>query len=373
MAPNTRSLVPPVNNGASGYANSMQYTAVVDDNIRQLMSELVDVRFNSMQESIEALTRVVAASGVMGERNVERSAGGGHQSSYTHMAKLEFPKFSGEDVNAVLARFGTVFDDPMYELKNLKYETTTRAYEDAFDDLLSRVEISKDHAISLFMGGLPVEIAMGVRMFKPRKLVDAYCLTNLQEATLNAVKKKNRVLYSINNSNSTRFNVQNTNNKLLLPLPQYTPGHKCSGQMYSLEVLAIEDDETQDSDKECLGEENFDEIEEMPQISLNAMNGVQNYRAMRVNRTVGKNIIHILVDCGSTHNFVDIAVAKKLGCHIRSTCPLSVTVGDGYSIATTSCGDQRYAILKHKQEHDTKKTRIPGMLPNTHIFINEET
>ncbi|GKC95210.1 reverse transcriptase, partial [Tanacetum coccineum] len=52
--------------------------------------------------------------------------------------------------------------------------------------------------------------------------------------------------------------------------------------------------------------------------------------------TVGKNTIHILVDCGSTHNFVDISAAKKLGCHIRSTCPLAVTVGDGYNIATTT-------------------------------------
>ncbi|GJU79674.1 hypothetical protein Tco_1282039 [Tanacetum coccineum] len=192
----------------------------------QLLSELVDVRFNSMQESIDALTRVVAASGVIGERNVERSAGGGQQSSYTRMAKCEqffaLDQVTEAEKQVVLARFGTVFDDPMSELKNLKYETTTRAYQDAFKDLLSRIEISEDHAISLFMGGLPFEIAMGVRMFKPRRLADAYCLTNMQEATLNTVKKKNK----------------------------YTPGHKCSGQMYSLKVLAIEDDEIQDSDKE---------------------------------------------------------------------------------------------------------------------------
>ncbi|GJS62061.1 reverse transcriptase [Tanacetum coccineum] len=66
------------------------------------------------------------------------------------------------------------------------------------------------------------------------------------------------------------------------------------------------------------------------------MNEVQNFKTMRVKGTVGKHILHILVDYGSTHNFVDIAVAKKLGCHIRSTCLLSVTMGDGYNIATTS-------------------------------------
>nr|GEZ74814.1 hypothetical protein [Tanacetum cinerariifolium] len=233
MAPNTRSLVTPVNNGASGFGNN----AVVDDNVRKLLSKLVDVRFNRMQESIDALTRVVAASRVMWERNVERSV-------------------TEAEKQAVLARFGTVFDDPMSELKNLKYETTTRAYRDAFDDLLSRIEISEDHAISLFMRGLSVEIALGVRMFKSRKLADVYCLTNLQEATLNAVKKKNK-----------EYKEKRANNLCFYCDQKYTPGHKCSSQMYSLEVLAIEDDETQDSDNECLEEENLEVVEEMPQIS----------------------------------------------------------------------------------------------------------
>ncbi|GKD20293.1 putative mitochondrial protein [Tanacetum coccineum] len=50
--------------------------------------------------------------------------------------------------------------------------------------------------------------------------------------------------------------------------------------MYSLKVLAIEDDETQDM--ECLGEENFEEIEEMPQISLNAINESREVSLMRL-------------------------------------------------------------------------------------------
>ncbi|GKC33694.1 putative mitochondrial protein [Tanacetum coccineum] len=44
---------------------------------------------------------------------------------------------------------------------------------------------------------------------------------------------------------------------------------------------------------------------------------------------VGKHNLHILVDCGSTHNFLDDNVAKKIGCQSKSTCPLAVTVGGG--------------------------------------------
>ncbi|GJV94168.1 retrotransposon protein [Tanacetum coccineum] len=295
---------------------------VVDENVRKSIHDVVDARFTRMQESIEALTRLMAERGIM-DRPAERNAGNGQQSPYTRLAKLEFPKFSGDDVKggfvtwedykqAILARSSTVTDDPIFELKNLMYETTTRAYEDAFDDLLSRIEISEDHAISLFIGGLPVEIAMAVRMFKPRKLADAYCLTNLQETTINAVKKKDKMLYNGSTSGNTR----------------YTPGHKCNAQMYVLEVL-----DGTECEEECLGE---DELGEVPQISLNAMHGIPTYRTMRIKGVVGKQVIHILVDCGSTHNFVDIAVAKKLGCKIKSTCPVPVTVGDGYNIATNS-------------------------------------
>ncbi|GKD40714.1 hypothetical protein Tco_1260921 [Tanacetum coccineum] len=181
-----------------------------------------DARFDRMKDSIDALTRMMAENGVMGNKTLEKTVGGALL-WHNQFIKSQGGYSSRETYKqAVLARFGTVYDDPMSELKNLKYETTARVYQDAFDDLLSRVEISEDRAISLFMGGLPPEIAMGVRMFKPRKLADAYCLTNLQEATLDAVKKKN------------------------------------------------------------------------------------------------------------------VAVAKKLGCPIRSICPLAITVGDGYNVATTS-------------------------------------
>ncbi|GJT42858.1 retrotransposable element Tf2 [Tanacetum coccineum] len=391
MAPNTRSVTIPVNNDAGGSGGA----PVVDDNVRQAINEIVDVRFTRMQESIDALTRMMTVQGIMGERPVEMNACNGQPSPYTRLAKLEFPKFSKDDVKgwvfrceqffvldqvteaekvhlisihlydkallwhtqflksqggyvnwetykqAVLARFGT--DDPMSELKNLKYETTATAYEDAFDDLLSRIEIREDHAISLFIGGLPVEIAMTVRMFKPKKLANVYCLTNLQEATLNAVKKKGRMMYTGSTSGTSapknnrkqltqkEYQEKRANNQCFNCHQKYTPGHKCNGLMYALEVLA-----DNDSDEECLEEEELGELREVPQISLNAMHGVQTYRTMRIKVIVGKHNIHILVDCGSTHNFVDLAVAKKLGCKIKSTCPLPVIVGDGYNIATSS-------------------------------------
>ncbi|GKD67232.1 putative mitochondrial protein [Tanacetum coccineum] len=57
---------------------------------------------------------------------------------------------------------------------------------------------------------------------------------------------------------------------------------------------------------------------------------------MRIKGHVGKQDVHILVDSGSTHNFVDVQCAKKLGCEIRSICPLQVEVSRGNQMLSTS-------------------------------------
>jgi len=50
---------------------------------------------------------------------------------------------------------------------------------------------------------------------------------------------------------------------------------------------------------------------------------------MRVTGLHGKNPLHILLNSGSTHNFLDISMAKKLGCIIEKTPVQLVAVADG--------------------------------------------
>ncbi|GKB03552.1 retrotransposon-related protein [Tanacetum coccineum] len=367
----------------------------------------------------------------------QNNVGARQANQFSRLAKVEFPKFHGEDVlgwifkcdqfflidntpeeekvkivsvhlfdkallwhrqlikskgdnvtwneykEAITLRFGSVFDDPMAALKNAKYDKSAKDYQDIFDNLLCRVEVSEEQAISLYLGGLPTELEMAVRMFKPKTLSDAYCLTTLQEATLEAVKKKNRPFGSQSNG---RFGVTNvngsTNRQPLLPLPatntngrskpntpprkqltqkeyeekrsknlcfycdqKYVPGHKCTGQLYSLIVWADDEEEEEflDAD-ETLADSAQEEMQ--PQISLNALSGISSFQTMRVIGLVAKgHKLHILVDSGSTHNFLDINMAKRLGCKIRSTCPLAVSVAGGRDMVTVSmCKDFQWQL-----------------------------
>ncbi|GJY87372.1 reverse transcriptase [Tanacetum coccineum] len=103
---------------------------------------------------------------------------------------------------------------------------------------------------------------------------------------------------------------------------RYTPGYKCSGQMYSLEVLGEDIQELIEiNTREDTGGELIKETEELIQyslhISFNAINGTSTYQTMRISGHVSKHTLHILVDCGSTHNFLDLDTANKLGCQLR--------------------------------------------------------
>ncbi|GJU07174.1 hypothetical protein Tco_1123604 [Tanacetum coccineum] len=186
---------------------------------------------------------------------------------------------------------------------------------------MNKVELSEAYAISLFIGGLKDEISMSVRIFKPNTLVDVYCLSKMQEATLLVTKSRQTPLlptpkapYENTNSYANRsvaYPPRNTTTTLALPAPpntgtkptyvqnrkqltqkeitdkrdknlcfycdeKFVIGHKCNGQLFSLEIYA--DSALGDYVLEELAEElmvqNFGEtmIEE-PLISLHAMTG----------------------------------------------------------------------------------------------------
>lgn len=52
-------------------------------------------------------------------------------------------------------------------------------------------------------------------------------------------------------------------------------------------------------------------------------------QAMRISSMHNKKLLHILTDSGSTQNFLDESVAKKVGCKLEAVSPLAITGGGG--------------------------------------------
>ncbi|WVZ11181.1 hypothetical protein V8G54_015711 [Vigna mungo] len=65
-----------------------------------------------------------------------------------------------------------------------------------------------------------------------------------------------------------------------------------------------------------------------PQILGNALTGATNFRIMRIIGYKQKKLLHILIDNGSTHNFLDVDMAQKLGCKIEEQTLIQIVFGD---------------------------------------------
>nr|GFA94747.1 gypsy/Ty3 retroelement polyprotein [Tanacetum cinerariifolium] len=83
----------------------------------------------------------------------------------------------------VVKRFGFLYDDPIVELKNLKQTGSVQTYQEAFEALLNRVDLPEPVAVSMFMRGLKPEVGTPMRMFQATTLSETYGLARMKEAT----------------------------------------------------------------------------------------------------------------------------------------------------------------------------------------------
>jgi hypothetical protein len=89
-----------------------------------------------------------------------------------------------------------------------------------------------------------------------------------------------------------------------------------------------DEDENEDGALESVRE--MEESEDMdPYISMNALEGVPGCYTLKVTGKVDKLPIFILVDSGSTHNFMNTEVANKLQCKQTPINPVTIKAANG--------------------------------------------
>ena len=68
---------------------------------------------------------------------------------------------------------------------------------------------------------------------------------------------------------------------------------------------------------------------------------------MHVKGRYNKKPLHILIDSGSTHYFLDVHVVARIGCKIEDLKPLVVTVADGKKVLISSVGQNFTWVIQH--------------------------
>ncbi|WOH00327.1 hypothetical protein DCAR_0519686 [Daucus carota subsp. sativus] len=118
---------------------------------------------------------------------------------------------------------------------------------------------------------------------------------------------------------------------------KYERGHKCKfrePQLFTVEIPGGDVEENWESDGDCTEEVEDCVIKDSdPCISVSALTGSQTFSTMRVRGLVQNKPLHILIDSGSTHNFLDITMASKLKCEVSAITKQEITVADGNSIS----------------------------------------
>lgn len=119
-------------------------------------------------------------------------------------------------------------------------------------------------------------------------------------------------------------------------------GHRCGeSQFHKLEVWdeGVEEEEDEAAGASEMKGEELDENREgnLAYISLNAMStmAVPTFRTIRVTGHVGKQLINVFIDCGSSHNFIHPSVVQKLGLKTHKVNPVVVEVTDGNKLTTS--------------------------------------
>ncbi|KAL8087895.1 hypothetical protein AgCh_037873 [Apium graveolens] len=264
------------------------------------------------------------------------------------------------------------------QFNKLMQNESLQKYIDDFEDLRSvMIQINhilpKNYILDSFIGGLKPSVKPFVRAFKPETISQAIEYARLQEESLAVISQKS-TRYSFNNApkpiqsipmlaNSkppllptpatkpdqlalTKFNPRQARNNRFVPADvraekiakglcyfcdqPYERGHKCKfreSQLFTVEVPG--DVEQIDEEREMI-QSVLEESE--PCISVSTLAGGQNFQTMRIRGITKNKVISILVDSGSTHNFVDVNLAKSLNCDLESIDTQSVTVADGNHI-----------------------------------------
>ncbi|KAK8579978.1 hypothetical protein V6N12_070271 [Hibiscus sabdariffa] len=185
------------------------------------------------------------------------------------------------------------------------------------------------------MGGLKIEIADGIRMFKPKTLKEVISLARIRDDQLMRQRKFQRPHNVINQSSLPSISKLAPSMKRLTwsEMQQrraqglcfncddkFTTGHKCRGPQF----LLLEGNEN------CYEEEAMGDIlEHRPEISLHTLSGWSSYKTMRVLAKIGTHTIVVLIDSGSTHNFISNKMSTMLQLPVIPTKSFNVKVSNG--------------------------------------------
>ncbi|KAK1409444.1 hypothetical protein QVD17_35970 [Tagetes erecta] len=261
-----------------------------------------------------------------------------------------------ELVDAMQKHFGPPeFQNPDEYLCSIRQTGSVHEYRQEFSRRSARVSNWPDHCLlGVFLNGLKEELKADVRIHKPRTVYKAVSLALEFESKLNHSRHEKKTNWNSSLKpdakpfTHTTPSSSSTNQLKAEPKPptritdaekqsrflkgecfrcgdKYGPGHRCkSGTFKVLEA----DDEV--DEQPVIEPTNLNDInEDTAEISLHAILGKSHPTTMKVHGMLNSTEVLILVDGGSTHNFISDVLVNELKLVTQLVTPFGVQIGNG--------------------------------------------
>ncbi|KAF7834711.1 retrotransposon gag domain, Retroviral aspartyl protease [Senna tora] len=284
--------------------------------------------------------------------------------------KMEFPKFEGGDprgwilkaekyfryyqtldelkvdiavmyleelVKALNENYGPAeFQNPDEFLCDVQQLGSVQEYRQEFAKRAARVKNWPEHCLlGLFLRRLKPELKADVRVHKPRSVYKAMSLA-LEFEQNN--KSHETPPQSSQPSSSQQTQQARTNSRpwdterqqriskglCFRCNERFAPGHRC--KTTSLTLMEIDD--AGNPIDEAAAESDCNEQAEEAEVTFHAILGNTISTTMKLNGTLGSHKVLILVDSGSTHNFISSQFVNKLQLPTQKVSPFGVKIGN---------------------------------------------
>lgn len=268
-----------------------------------------------------------------------------------------------------MLRFGpTEFEDPSEALSRLKQTTTVTAYQEAFEKLSHRVDkLPETFLIGCFIAGLRDDIRLDVKIKQPRTLADMIGVARLVEER-NQLQRRPIPINRVQSIAPLPKGNPNPSAGILGPIPsqrsgkgsntptlsfrritnqearerlekglcyycdeKYSLGHRCECP----QLFMIEDRPQMEEEKNEEPTQEAETQELLPEISFPAIAGTELPQTLRVLGRLKNKSLVVLIDGGSTHNFIDQHTVSRFRLPITRNKKLQVVVANNEKIECT--------------------------------------
>lgn len=273
---------------------------------------------------------------------------------------------------------------PFGTFANLRQTTTVLAYLNKFEQLQGMLDaLPPKYLLENFLDGLKDEIRFDVLAARPVDFREAVSLAKLFESKWWHTKKTsksgstttstaNKGFSQNAQSNSVASNVKCSSSagsgifkhrnildtlakkKGLTPNEiierrrknlcfgcneQWHVGHHCKNQVYVIEgIMNLElgyDSEDTLETEDAITADHDSPRETTLAITLQAMCGIPTLHTIRVQGSIHSKVVYVLIDSGSTHSFINTALAKKLDLTVHDSKDYEVLVANGDKLKGT--------------------------------------